>query len=145
MIAAIALAAAGFSPPPVPSQYVTDVAGALTPGAISEVTTRLQRYERATGHQIVVWIGRTTGDVPLETWTTQTADRWKIGRKGYDDGAVLFVFMQDHQARIEVGYGLESRLTDAASFRIIHDVLIPKMRAGDVDGAIEDTVAAMMA
>jgi uncharacterized membrane protein YgcG len=33
-------------------------------------------------------------------------ERWRVGRRGIDDGAVLFVFTDDHRARIEVGYGL---------------------------------------
>ena len=72
----------------------------------------------------------------METWTGETADHWKIGRRGHDDGAVLFIFMQDHKVRIEVGYGLESSLTDADSHRIIQDVIVPRMKAGDVDDAV---------
>jgi uncharacterized protein len=137
-------AGAGFTIPPTPTQYVTDNANALSGSARASLENELHTYESATGHQIVVWIGQTTGDVPLETWTGETADHWKIGRRGKDDGAVLFVFMQDHKARIEVGYGLEGALTDADSYRIITQVIRPKMRASDVDGAVGDGVAAML-
>lgn len=138
------LAAAEFKVPPTPDHYVTDSAGALSSGARAKIENELQAYEKSTGHQIVVWIANTTGDVPLETFTGETADQWKIGRKGKDDGAVLFLFMQDHKVRIEVGYGLESALTDADSSRIIQDDIRPKMRANDVDGAVETGVAAML-
>jgi uncharacterized protein len=137
-------AGAGFTIPPTPAHYVTDNANALSDSARASLENELHAYESATGHQIVVWIGQTTGDVPLETWTGETADHWKIGRRGKDDGAVLFLFMQDHKARIEVGYGLEGALTDADSFRIITQVIRPKMRANDVDGAVTDGVAAML-
>ena len=93
---------------------------------------------------MIVWIGQTTGDVPLETWTGETADHWKIGHRGRDDGAVLFLFIADHKIRIEVGYGLESALTDADSYRIINEVIRPRMRSGDVDGAVSSGVAAML-
>ncbi|MGC9993021.1 MAG: TPM domain-containing protein [Candidatus Cybelea sp.] len=137
-------AGAGFTIPPTPTQYVTDNANALSESARASLENELRSYEGATSHQIVVWIGQTTGDVPLETWTGETADHWKIGRRGKDDGAVLFVFMKDHKARIEVGYGLEGTLTDADSYRIITQVIRPKMRANDVDGAVSDGVAAML-
>jgi uncharacterized protein len=137
-------AGAGFTIPPTPAHYVTDNANALSENARASLENELHAYESATGHQIVVWIGQTTGDVPLETWTGETADHWKIGRRGKDDGAVLFVFMQDHKARIEVGYGLESALTDADSYRIITNVIRPRMRANDVDGAVSSGVAAML-
>ncbi|MGC2634021.1 MAG: TPM domain-containing protein [Candidatus Cybelea sp.] len=145
LYAAPAVAAgAGFTIPPTPAHYVNDNANALSENARASLENELHAYESATGHQIVVWIGQTTGDVPLETWTGETADHWKIGRRGKDDGAVLFVFMQDHKARIEVGYGLESALTDADSYRIITNVIRPQMRANDVDGAVGSGVAAML-
>ena len=134
----------GFTIPPTPARYVTDNANALSESARASLENELHAYETATGHQIIVWIGETTGDVPLETWTGETADHWKIGRRGKDDGAVLFLFMRDHKARIEVGYGLEGALTDAGSFRIIDQVIRPRMRANDVDGAVSDGVAAML-
>jgi uncharacterized protein len=139
-----AIAAAGFTIPPTPRQYVTDNANALSENARASLENELHAYESATGHQIVVWIGQTTGDVPLETWTGETADHWKIGRHGKDDGAVLFVFMRDHKMRIEVGYGLEGALSDADSFRIITQVIRPRLRANDVDGAISSGVAAIL-
>lgn len=137
-------AGAGFTIPPTPAHYVTDNANALSENARASLENELHAYESATGHQIVVWIGQTTGDVPLETWTGETADHWKIGRRGKDDGAVLFLFMQDRKARIEVGYGLEGALTDADSYRIITNVIRPQMRANDVDGAVTSGVAAML-
>jgi|HubBroStandDraft_4_1064222.scaffolds.fasta_scaffold00006_107 uncharacterized protein len=149
MIAAFALtlligAVADFKVPPTPAHYVTDNAGALSSGAQSKLENELQSYETSTGHQIIVYIDKSTGDVPLETWTGETADHWKVGRKGHDDGAVLFLFMADHKVRIEVGYGLESALTDADSHRIIDDDIVPRMKAGDVDGAVSSGVAAML-
>jgi uncharacterized protein len=137
-------AGVGFTIPPTPARYVTDNADALSENTRASLENELRAYEGATGHQIVVWIGQTTGDVPLETWTGETADHWKIGRRGKDDGAVLFVFMQDHKVRIEVGYGLEGALTDADSFRIITQVIRPRMRANDVDGAVSSGVAAIL-
>ncbi len=150
VLAAIALAwplstrAQGFKIPPTPDHYVTDDAGVLSSDTRSSVENQLHAYETATGHQVVVWIGQTTGDVPLETWTGEAAGHWKIGRRGHDDGAVLFLFMQDHKVRIEVGYGLEGSLTDADSHRIISDVIVPRMKAGDPNAAVSSGVAAML-
>ncbi|HEY6327138.1 MAG TPA: TPM domain-containing protein [Candidatus Cybelea sp.] len=140
----LATPAQGFKIPPTPDHYVTDNAGVLSSDTRASVESELHAYETATGHQVVVWIAQTTGDVPLETWTGETASHWKIGRRGHDDGAVLFLFMQDHKVRIEVGYGLESSLTDADSHRIISDVIVPRMKAGDPNGAVSTGVAAML-
>jgi len=145
MTAVFALLLLLVTVPPTPHAYVTDNVQALSSSAAAQISAELQTYENTTGHRVIVWIGDTTGDTPLEDWTIRAAEQWKIFKtKGRDDGAVLFVFMKDHKVRIEVGYGLESTLTDAASSRIIRRTIVPKMRSGDVDGAIRDGVDQML-
>ncbi len=139
MLAAVLLAAA-LTAPPRPTEYVTDNAHALSATAVENLDAELKHFEDVTGHRVVVWIGDTTGDVSLEDWTIKAAETWKIGRKGHDDGAILFLFTQDHRIRIEVGYGLESSLTDAESSRIIRDTITPEMRAGNADAAVQNGV-----
>ena len=131
--------------PPSPTTWVTDNAGFLSDGERQALDDELRKYETQSGHQVIVWIGQTTGDTPLEEFTINAFTAWKVGRKGLDDGAVLFVFAKDHKLRIEVGYGLEPMLTDARSSEIIRDVIVPKIRDGDDDGAIQSGVDAMIA
>jgi uncharacterized protein len=140
----VAALAADFQVPPRPQTEVVDDAGALSASASAALESELESFESKTGHHVVVYIGQTTGNVPLETWTAETATTWKVGQKGKDDGAILFVFMKDHKVRIEVGYGLESTLTDAASSQIINDTIVPKMKSGDTNAAITDGVAAIL-
>ncbi len=142
MIAALVFAAT-VAVPPAPQEYVTDNAHALSASAAQSISQELQSYYDATGNRIIVYVDRTTGDTPLEDWTVNAAEKWKL-RGANDKGAVLFAFMQDHKVRIEVGYGLESSLTDADSSRIIRDTIVPRMRAGDVDGAIAGGVNGML-
>ena len=136
--------AVDFTVPPAPTHYVTDNAGVLSSATQASVDAELKAYEKSTGHQVIVWIGDTTGDVPLETWTGETAHQWHVGRRGKDDGAILFLFMGDHKVRIEVGYGLEGSLTDADASRIIRDDIVPQMKANDPNGAVSSGVAAML-
>ncbi|MGH7736497.1 MAG: TPM domain-containing protein [Candidatus Tyrphobacter sp.] len=140
IFSALVLAAVTETLPPRPTQFVTDTQGVLSAQTVRSVDAELQAYERATGHQIVVYVGSTTGGVPFEQWTNDAAEAWGIGRKGHDDGAVLFILMHDHRSRIEVGYGLEPYLTDAQSFWILENVVDPSMRAGDVNGAVQNGV-----
>lgn len=143
MIAALVLAAA-IAVPARPADYVTDNAGALGAATAQSLRTELRSYEESTGHHVIVWIGQTTGGVPLEDWTIHAAEQWKVGRKGTDDGAILFLFMRDRKVRIEVGYGLESVLPDANASMIVRDTIVPKLRAGNVDGAVQSGVDRML-
>jgi uncharacterized protein len=147
---AAALAAAGVARaetpvPDPPTRWLTDRVGFLSPGAAAQLDATLAEHDRRTGRQIVVYIDRTTGGVPIEDWAVRAFERWRVGRKGLDDGMALFVFSEDRKLRIEVGYGLEAMLPDLAAARIITDRIVPRIQAGDRDGAIRAGVEAMIA
>jgi uncharacterized protein len=130
--------------PPSPTRWVTDTANFMSPGAASSLDDRLQSYERATGHQLIVYIGQTTGDAPIDDWAVRAFQKWKVGRKSFDDGLVLFIMAADRKLRFEVGYGLEPTVPDAIASRVINDVIVPRIQAGDRDGAVSAGMDAVM-
>ena len=132
------------STPPSPTRFVTDGAGFLSASAQDELEQRLARYERDTGHQVLLWIGQTTGGEPIESWAVRAFKAWRVGRKGLDDGVAVFILAADRKVRIEVGYGLEDRVPDAVAARIIGDQMIPRLRAGDQDGAARAGVSGVL-
>jgi uncharacterized protein len=131
--------------PPTPTEWVTDNVAALRQETRSSLSSRLGQYSDSFGHQVLVWIGDTTSGVPLEDFTSRAFAEWKVGRKGIDDGVVLFLFVRDRRVRIEVGYGLEDKIPDAVASRIIRETIVPRMRSGDVDGAVLGGVEAIIA
>jgi uncharacterized protein len=128
------------APPPTPVRWVSDGSNLLSPATRDGLDRRLQAYQAGTGHQVLVWIGGTTGGDPLEDWTVRAFAAWKVGRKGLDDGLVLFVFTGDHKVRMEVGYGLEGQVPDLVASRIIRETILPKLKSGDADGALSEGV-----
>jgi uncharacterized protein len=131
--------------PPAPTRWVTDTAGLLSADVLSALDTRLETYQRTTGHQVIVWIAPTLGDENLEEWTARVFTAWGIGQKGKDDGVALFVFPKDKALRIEVGYGLEERLPDLYAKRIIDEAITPQLVAGHNDVAIQNGVDQILA
>lgn len=131
--------------PPAPTRWVTDTVGLLAEPTRARLDAELQGYERQTGHQVVVWIGDTLGGAPLDDWSVRTFEAWGLGRKGFDDGIALFLLADDHTIDIEVGYGLEGSVTDARASQVIHDVMAPRLRAGDPDGAVSAGVDGILA
>lgn len=129
--------------PSAPTRWATDTAGFLSPQTVSTLDAQLEAYERATGHQILVYIGATTEGVPIEDWAVRAFEAWKVGRKGIDDGLVLFIMAQDRRLRIEVGYGLETQMTDAIASRIIDEIMVPRIRTGNPDDAVTAGIAAI--
>jgi len=123
--------------PDAPTQWVTDNAGFLSAEDAERLNAQLRSYEEQTQHQLLVFIGTTTGQVPIEDWANRAFEKWKVGRKGIDDGLALFIMAKDRRLRIEVGYGLEPKVPDLLASRIIQDTIVPRIRAGDNAGAIE--------
>jgi uncharacterized protein len=131
--------------PPSPTRWCTDEAGFLSPRTADDLNARLENYERQTGHQLLVWIGRTIGpDQDLEEWAARTFEAWKVGRKGIDDGLVVFILADDRKIKIEVGYGLEDKVPDIYAYRVIANILAPGIRAGRQDEAVESAVTALI-
>ena len=141
----VRLDAAQTGIPLAPNRWATDTAGFLSRQTVETLDARLENYEKATGHQVLVWIGRTLGENQvLEEWAVRTFEAWKVGRRGLDDGLVLFVFAGDRKIRIEVGYGLEDEVPDAYAFRVINNILIPGFRDGRPDEAVDRAVTALL-
>jgi len=131
--------------PPAPDRWLTDTAGLLSAQAAAEIDGRLQAYEQSSRRQLIVYIGKTTAEAPLEDWAVRAFTAWKVGRQGLDDGLVLFIMAEDRRVRIEVGYGLEGLVPDAVAGRIINEVLVPGMQKGDPDNAVSQTVERLIA
>jgi len=144
-LAALTVLAAAAPTPPAPTRWVEDNAGFLSASTRSALDARLEAYERATGHQVVAWIGKTIEGTALDEWAVRTFAAWKVGRKGLDDGIAVFVLADDRKIDIEVGYGLEDKVPDAIASRIVRDVMAPRLRAGDRDGALTAGVDAVLA
>ncbi len=129
--------------PGAPRGYVNDFANVLTPEQETALVDKLHIHKEQTSNQIGVVTVPTTGDETIETYAVKLFEEWGIGRKDYDNGALLLVAVADRKVRIEVGYGLESVLTDARSARLIAQA-IPLLREEKYPEAIEQLTDQMI-
>jgi uncharacterized protein len=132
--------------PPAPARYVTDNAGVLEGGAAARLNDKLAQFDRETSNQILVYVDRRVpAGTTLEEMSAEALHQWHVGQKKKDNGVIVFVFTDEHQMRIEVGYGLEARITDAQAKRITSTVLKPRLRGGDYAGALDAATSELMA
>jgi uncharacterized protein len=122
---------------------VNDYAGLLSNGTAGQLEAALAQLESTDSTQIVVLTVPSLEGDSLEGFSIRVVEQWQIGQKGKDNGALLLVSKNDRKIRIEVGYGLEGKLTDLVSGRIIRDVMVPQFKMGRYDQGIIDGVAAM--
>ncbi len=88
------------------------------------------------GADFAVLIVDSTKPMEIEQYSIKVAEKWKIGKSKEDNGSIIIVAISDKATRIEVGYGLEGKLTDAVTSRIIKEYMIPKFKNADWEGGI---------
>jgi uncharacterized protein len=123
-------------PVPALEKRVTDLTGTLTAEQQAGLESRLAAFEQKKGSQIAVLVVPTTQPEAIEQYSIRVVEKWKLGRKGVDDGVLLLVAKDDRKLRIEVGYGLEGALPDAIAKRIIAESITPHFKQGDFFGGI---------
>ncbi len=134
------------TPPPKPTRYVTDQVGVLDAGTANAINGQLEQFERDTSNQILVAIyTNLPGDAEVAQYSTDTYNAWGVGQKGKDNGAVLFVFVNDHKMFIATGRGLEGALPDAICKRIITQLIAPQFKQDNYSAGIQAGVNAMIA
>jgi uncharacterized protein len=132
--------------PPAPAKYFNDYANVVSSGTSQQLNEGLAQFERDTSSQIVVAVfAKMQSDSSIEDYTVRVAHAWRVGQKGKDNGAVLFVFVQDRKMFLQVGYGLEGALPDALCKRIIEDEIKPHFKAGDYNAGLTAGVNAILA
>ncbi len=129
---------------PLLTGRVVDEAGILSRETRDQLTAMLAQHEQETRQQVVVVTLPSLGGLAIEEYGYQLGRRWGIGEKGRDTGALLIVAPNERKVRIEVGYGLEDRLTDAVSRTIIEQSILPAFRGGDFNAGVYDGTAAML-
>lgn len=127
---------------PLINSYVTDNAGVLSLGMKSQLENELRNLEKDTnGVQFVLYIeNKIPSDYSLEEYTLKIAEANKIGKKGNDNGILLYIAVKDREYRWEVGYGTESALNSALLGRISREYLVPNFREGNYESGILQAV-----
>ncbi len=124
---------------------VNDYAAILAPATVEQLENSLNLFEKEQSTQIVVLAITSLEGDSLERFSLKVAEKWQIGQKGKDNGALLVIAKDERKMRIEIGYGLEGTLTDLVAGRIIRDVITPQFRNGNFDQGVVNGTAAMMA
>lgn len=124
---------------------VVDKAGILSRDESEKIEDFLLDLNNRSQVQIAVLIIPSLEGEPIEDYSMQVAEKWKLGSKEKDSGALLVVAVKDKKLRIEVGYGLEENLTDSRSGQIIRNFIAPQFRSGNYGEGIYDGIKAMAA
>ena len=124
--------------------YVNDYAGMISPPAKLKIEEGLRAFEQSDSTEIVILTVPSLEGENIEEFSIRVAEVWKIGQQQRDNGILLIVSKQERKVRIEVGRGLEGKLTDLMAGRIIDQVIKPRFKQGDFDGGFITGTSALI-
>ncbi|MGH7630394.1 MAG: TPM domain-containing protein [Gemmatimonadales bacterium] len=142
--------------PAAPTGHLTDAAGIVDPATAAEIERLAARLRAATGAELAVVTLPTLGDRSEAEVALAILRRWGVGARAEigdstrNAGLVLLLVpRRDGQPgsgalRVEVGYGLEGIVTDAAAGRV-RDLMLPAARQGDYSEALRIGTGALAA
>ncbi|MDR2815402.1 MAG: TPM domain-containing protein [Proteiniphilum sp.] len=135
--------------PMVPYRLVNDFADIFSPTEEQVLEQKLLAYNDSTSTQIYVVSVADLGGYPASDYAFRLGEKWKIGQKSKDNGAVILIKPKignsRGQAFIATGYGLEARINDAYAGRIVRNEMIPYFMEDDYFGGANAAVDAMIA
>jgi uncharacterized protein len=147
ILLALLSSASLFAQPAVPAlqQRVTDFTNSLNFNEWRTLESRLKQFEDSTSTEVAILLINSLEGEALEDYSMKVFEKNKIGKKGKDNGVLIFVAKADHCVRIEVGYGLEGVLTDAATSQIVEREIKPYFKANNFYAGLSAGVQAIIA
>ena len=134
--------------PMSPPRLVNDFANIFSETEKQALEGILLTYNDTTSTQIYVVTVKDLDGYAASDYAFRLGEKWKIGQKGKDNGAVILIKPKIGNSRgeayISVGYGLEARINDAYSGRIVRDQMIPYFKQDDYFGGVNAAIESMI-
>lgn len=134
-----------YTSPGKPTGFVNDFAGILSVQEKQDIEAKLVNLQKGTGFEVSVATVKSLGGDSIEQYAVKLFEEWGIGVKGKDNGLLILVAPNEHEMKIETGYGTGAVVTDLQSGNIIRTVMIPAFKQGKYGVGISDAVDALTA
>ena len=129
---------------PSPPRLVNDLASMLSAEEISSLEKKLDDYNDSTSTQIcIVTVNNLDGD-EAGNYAFMLGDKWGIGRKQKDNGVLILISKETHDAFIATGRGMEGAVTDVHCKRIIENIIVPNFKDGKYYDGLSGAVDAII-
>src|SRR4051812_14153026 len=131
--------------PPKPERYFNDYAGVTSLPVQTRLDRQLEDLEKTNSTQIIVVIyKKKQSDSSAQEYTLRLAQKWGVGQKNKANGAALFIFIEDREMFLQVGYGLEGAIPDAIAKDITENRIKPVFKTGNYDQGVIAGVTALI-
>lgn len=143
LLASLAAHSLAFADPVYPTRsandgLVSDFAQVIPAAEEATLEKDLRTFEHDTHAELAVVTVNSLDGYDIKDYANGLFRTWGIGKHGADNGVLLLLAPHERKVRIEVGYGLETMLTDADSISIIKADMHDKMHGNDFAGGLID-------
>lgn len=145
LIVSFTIFAKDIPPLPNPPKLVNDFAGILQPQESNQLEQKLRIYNDSSSTHIAIVIENSLEGDDVFDYSFRLAQNWGIGQKDKNNGALIYIAIQDRKIRIQVGYGLEATLTDAACKQIIEELIKPTFKQGQYYAGLDAATSRILA
>lgn len=122
------------------STWVSDGAQVLSDDTLKQIDALNEGpLSRLKGHPqyAVVTVKQVPGKADdINNYASDLFESLGLGRKGWDNGVLFLIATDDHRYKLEVGYGLESALTDSSKNQIMTAKVEEALKANQLDSAV---------
>ena len=112
--------------------YVNDFGNVFSQNQIDEMMDRAVKLAyKENGIQVVVSTVETLNGLTIEDYANLMYEKYGIGKD--DKGILILLSKKERKVRVEVGYGLESYITDSKAGKFIQDYAISYLKNNQFD------------
>lgn len=122
LISVFSIKGATIYPSPTSNKYLNDYAGVVDRKSSRQITTLGYELEKQTGAEAVIVTVNSLESISIEEYANGLFRKWGIGQANQDNGLLILLAVQDKAWRVEVGRGLEGRLPDALTNRVMTEL-----------------------
>ena len=135
----------GIPEAPSPPRLINDYAEILSTPNRQNLEDKLIAYNDSTSTQICIVTVSTIGDYSIEDYAARLGRKWGVGQKDKNNGVLIVVAKEERKVDIELGYGLESYITDYDTKHIIDELIIPAFKQSNYYQGLDDATNRIIA
>lgn len=126
------------------NDWIVDDANIISQNVKTQLKNYIIELEQKTSAEFAIVTIKSLENYPIEDYSIKLAEKWKVGKKGKDNGLILLVAPNEKKIRIEVGYGLEGILPDGLIGTIIRQNILPEFKKENYEAGITSGALALI-
>lgn len=123
-------------------QFIADPDNLVPPAYRDSINAALKTLRQTTSAEAMAVVVGDYDDqyADYNDFATAIFEEWGLGKSDKDNGLLILIVIDRHEAVIRTGKGTEGVLTDALCSRIFRNIIVPNMRQGQTGPAILQSV-----